>query len=218
MDASKTQREHGEDLSVRGRAAQRHPRRHPGSDEDLSPTIPIRRAIPPRLDAGAVKNGDPGTHRTRRDAPLVLFVDDEVPVLEALRCALRREPLRATFATSVQEAFAVLEHMVVDVVVSDDRMPGMSGTEFLAAVRDEYPAIQRILLTGSATLDVAARAIRDGEVYAFLTKPYDATALAGMIHDAVAARTAQDDVVPGVAQGRTGSIPTFRLPPERRAR
>lgn len=69
------------------------------------------------------------------------------------------------------EALAVLAREPVDVVVSDERMPGMSGSHFLAAVRRQYPETIRMMLTGQATLEAAVRAINEGEIYRFFTKP-----------------------------------------------
>ncbi len=59
----------------------------------------------------------------------------------------------------------------VDVVVSDERMPGMSGSQFLAEVRKKYPNTIRMILSGQADLEAAVRAINEGEVYRFLLKP-----------------------------------------------
>ncbi|RMH17182.1 MAG: response regulator [Gemmatimonadetes bacterium] len=116
----------------------------------------------------------------------VLFVDDEPSVLEGLKVALRKEPYTIHTANSADEAIKVLARVRVDVVVSDERMPGMSGSEFLSLVRREYPQAVRILLTGQASLEAAIRAINEGEVYRMLTKPQKPDALAATIRQALA--------------------------------
>jgi DNA-binding NtrC family response regulator len=69
----------------------------------------------------------------------VLLVDDDLALLEALRRALRREPYAIRVAYRAEAAFHVLAHHPVDVVVSDEKMPGLSGTEFLSKVRSRLP-------------------------------------------------------------------------------
>ncbi|MCH9650490.1 MAG: response regulator [Deltaproteobacteria bacterium] len=117
------------------------------------------------------------------DVPVVLFVDDEKHVVESLRDALRRMPFLILTATSGDGALKILQATKVDVVVSDERMPIMSGTELLAKVRELYPDSVRIVLTGHATLEAAVRAINEGEVYRFLAKPCRAMDLAQTIQE-----------------------------------
>jgi len=69
--------------------------------------------------------------------------------------------------------------------VSDEQMPGMSGSVFLGLVREKYPDTIRIILTGQASLDAAIRAINEGEVYRFLTKPCNPVDLSFTIHNAL---------------------------------
>jgi len=102
---------------------------------------------------------------------LVLFVDDEPNITSALKRSLRREPYEILSATSAQEALELLATRNVDVVISDEKMPGMSGSEFLAEVCRRYPTTICMMLTGQASLDAAIRAINEGEVYRFFTKP-----------------------------------------------
>ena len=101
----------------------------------------------------------------------VLLVDDEPHVLEGLTRVLRKEPYEILTANSAVEAAELLEDDDVDLIVSDEEMPGMSGTEFLARVARDYPDIVRIVLTGHPTLPAALRAINEGKVYQFFTKP-----------------------------------------------
>lgn len=117
------------------------------------------------------------------EMPVVLFVDDEKHVVESLRDALRRMPFLILTATSGEGALKILRATAVDVVVSDERMPSMTGTELLAKVRELYPDSVRIVLTGHATLEVAIKAINEGEVYRFLSKPCKAVDLAQTIQE-----------------------------------
>ena len=106
-----------------------------------------------------------------QSADTILLVDDEPKVTDALRRALRREPYVFLTATSGAEAQQLLERQHVDVVVSDEQMPGMSGSEFLSRVRRQFPHTIRIILSGQANLESAVRAINDGEVYRYFLKP-----------------------------------------------
>ena len=119
----------------------------------------------------------------------VLFVDDDLSVLHGLVRRMRKEPFELRTATSGEEALGILARSSIDLIVSDMNMPGMSGMDFLAKVAKEYPDCVRIMLTGRPTLDVAMDAINNGEVYRFLTKPYDAGALAALIRKALEQRT-----------------------------
>jgi len=101
----------------------------------------------------------------------ILFVDDEPNVTNALKHTLRKERYTILTADSAKEALEILGRDCVDVVVSDEQMPGMSGSELLAKVRMEYPDIIRIILTGHANAEAATRAINKGDIYRFLTKP-----------------------------------------------
>lgn len=101
----------------------------------------------------------------------ILLVDDEPALLEALEESLRREPYVVQAATSAALALQILAASRVDVVVSDERMPGMIGSEFLAVVCRRHSEVMRILLTGQASLEAAVRAINEGEVFRILLKP-----------------------------------------------
>jgi two-component system, probable response regulator PhcQ len=101
----------------------------------------------------------------------ILFVDDDPFITEAFKRTLRKEPYEVLSANSADKALDVLSRVPVDIVISDEMMPGMRGTDFLAIVFREYPDTVRIILTGHANLDTAVRAINDGHIYRFLTKP-----------------------------------------------
>jgi len=115
----------------------------------------------------------------------VLLVDDEENVLRALARTLRFQPFRLYTARTADEAIEALKAHQVDVVVSDEHMPGMSGSRLLAWIAEHCPEVMRIVLTGHATAETAIRAINEGAVYHFFTKPCDPVQLAVVIRKAL---------------------------------
>ena len=115
----------------------------------------------------------------------VLLVDDEPNITEALKRAMRKEPYLFLTATSGAAAEAILDAQVVDCIISDEQMPGMSGSEFLARARKNFPNTIRMVLSGQASLEAAVRAINEGEVYRFFIKPVNPVDLAFTIRQAL---------------------------------
>ena len=103
----------------------------------------------------------------------ILIVDDEPHVISALMRGLDEEPFRITGTPSAAEALQVMAGHRFKVVISDERMPGMGGAEFLALVKKHHPETVRIMLTGHASIEAAMRAVNCGEIYRFFTKPWD---------------------------------------------
>ena len=101
----------------------------------------------------------------------VLFVDDDPILTDGLRRALHHQPFRVLTASSAEAAMEVLERETVEVIVSDEQMPGVTGSEFLAQVRHLYPGVQRLMLTGRASRAGAVHAINEGNILRFLIKP-----------------------------------------------
>src|SRR5258708_13258697 len=126
----------------------------------------------------------------------VLLVDDEPNVTDAVKRALRREPYEILTAISGPSALELLERHHVDVVISDEQMPGMSGSVFLSAVRKQFPHTIRMILSGQASLEAAVRAINEGEVYRFFLKPCNPTDLAFTVQQALAHKRLQDPSPP----------------------
>jgi two-component system probable response regulator PhcQ len=122
---------------------------------------------------------------TRNSTATILLVDDEPNVTDALKRALRREPYEFLTAVSGAEAQQILERQHVDVVISDEQMPGMSGSEFLSKVRKQFPHTIRMILSGHASLEAAVRAINEGEVYRFFLKPCNPTDLIFTVQQAL---------------------------------
>ena len=103
----------------------------------------------------------------------VLFVDDEAAILATLKRILRREGYLVLTAQSAAEGYALLARNVVHVVVSDQHMPGIKGTEFLASVKTLHPQTVRIVLSGKSDFASVTDSINRGAVYRFLNKPWD---------------------------------------------
>lgn len=103
----------------------------------------------------------------------VLCVDDEQNILNSLKRLLRKESYRLLTATSGQQGLEILAQNKVDMVISDQRMPGMSGTDFLKQVKTLYPDVIRIILTGYTDVDSITEAINEGSIYKFFLKPWN---------------------------------------------
>lgn len=122
----------------------------------------------------------------------VLFVDDEPEVTRSLRATLRRAPFEVVTCNGSEEALALLDEEDIAVVVSDERMPGMSGSELLTVVRQRHPDVMRIILTGQASMDATISAINDAAVFRFLSKPVSRDDLLDCIASALAARVERE--------------------------
>ncbi len=124
----------------------------------------------------------------------LLLVDDEPNLTSALVRSLDRSQFEIFTADSAQKGLMILAGNDVDVVVSDERMPGMTGSQFLAEVRKNWPNTIRMILSGQADLEAAVRAINEGEVYRFLLKPchpkeLQMTILQGLQHKQLVAQS-----------------------------
>lgn len=109
----------------------------------------------------------------QRRPATVLLVDDEANILSSLRRLFRSEGYRTLTAEGGQAGLAILEAEPVDLVVSDMRMPEMDGAQFLERVRAKWPDTMRLLLTGYADVSSIMKAINRGEIYRYITKPWD---------------------------------------------
>lgn len=115
----------------------------------------------------------------------LLFVDDEERILNALRSVFRNQ-YNVFTASSGPEAMEFLKRFRPHVVISDQRMPEMTGVEFLRQVKDFSPQTVRILLTGYSDLAAIVGSINDGEVFRFISKPWDNTEIQKTISEAAA--------------------------------
>ncbi len=103
----------------------------------------------------------------------ILLVDDEQGVISALKRALLDESYEIFTANSGTAGLNIMNDNRIKLVISDEKMPGMSGTEFLTTVKNLFPSSIRIMLTGHANIQSAMRAVNSGEIYRFFAKPWD---------------------------------------------
>lgn len=105
--------------------------------------------------------------------PTVLLVDDEESILNSLRRLLRGQPYDVKLATSGEQALAQMAEGPVDLVMSDARMPGMDGATLLAQINQHHPSTVRILLTGYADPSAIIKAVNDGRIHRYISKPWN---------------------------------------------
>jgi signal transduction histidine kinase len=113
----------------------------------------------------------------------LLVVDDEPDVVKSVRDLLRLE-YKVLTATSAAEGHKLMEQEEVHIVMTDQRMPGTTGVEFLKNIRGEYPEAVRLLFTGYADIRAVIDAINAGNVYRYITKPWDPDELQTIIREA----------------------------------
>lgn len=119
------------------------------------------------------RQSQPATRSLPEPRRTVLVVDDETNIIRALARTLRRDGYRILTAEGPAAAFEILANEDVQVVVSDQRMPEMTGLEFLRHVKEIYPDIIRIILSGYTEPTTLTEAINQGAIYRFLTKPWE---------------------------------------------
>lgn len=117
--------------------------------------------------------------------PTLLFIDDEVNILSALKRLFRPLGYRILTAESGSEALALLEKENVDLAICDMRMPQMNGAEVLEQICIKWPDVVRILLTGYSDITSTIAAINRGEIYRYISKPWDDNDIVLIVHDAL---------------------------------
>jgi signal transduction histidine kinase len=116
--------------------------------------------------------------------PPLLIVDDEPEVLASLRSLFRRE-FKVLTAERADQALDILRlGAEVHVIITDQRMPGMTGTELLSKVREEFPDVIRLMMTGYADVNSVVNAVNEGNVYRYIGKPWDPDELTSVIRHA----------------------------------
>jgi putative nucleotidyltransferase with HDIG domain len=129
-----------------------------------------------------------------QDQRTVLFVDDEVNILKAVQRLLRPEDMTVLCASTGEEALEILSKTKTQVVVTDQRMPEMSGVDLLSSVRQRHPDIVRMMLTGYTEMNVAVEAINRGEIYRLITKPWNDDELRATIRQAFEQADLKDEI------------------------
>lgn len=149
------------------------------------------------------EHGMPGTAVLATDAVqqpaaqrrTLLLVDDEPNILASLKRLLRRDGYHILTANSGQEGLDVLASNAVDVIVSDQRMPGMLGADFLRKAKLLCPQTIRIMLSGYTELQAVTDAVNEGAIFKFLTKPWEDHQLREHIAEAFRLKGIDDDNV-----------------------
>jgi len=116
----------------------------------------------------------------------ILVVDDEVPILQAFVAALSPY-FDVESATSARDADFILRKKQFKVVISDHLMPGGNGMSFLVRAREEYPEMQRILVTGYMKPEMLIRSVNEAALFRYLLKPVSLSELIKVVQDAVRA-------------------------------
>ena len=153
----------------------------PLTPDGIDVLLAERRALPPHL------------LRLHKPQRRLLLVDDEPNIVAAVKRLLRSEHYQIFTANSGPEGLELLAGQPVDVIVSDQRMPGMVGADFLRKAREQYPESIRIMLSGYTELQSVTDAVNEGAIYKFLTKPWDDDQLRGHIADAFRVKEIADE-------------------------
>ena len=120
---------------------------------------------------------------TELSRPPILIVDDEPEVLASLRGMFRRD-YQVFTARDGYQGLEILAKQVIHVLISDQRMPGMNGADFLAKVHQEHPDVVRLMITGYSDIDSVIAAINRGHVFRYITKPWDPLELESIVRQA----------------------------------
>jgi DNA-binding NtrC family response regulator len=123
----------------------------------------------------------------------LLLIDDDPGILKALQRELRLENYRILTAGSCAEALPLLAIHAVDVVLTDMRLADMSGLDLLRRIRSLYPDIIRMVLSGSTELNSILKAVNEGAIYRFLTKPWSADDLRSQLRAAFRQRQLEQE-------------------------
>lgn len=113
----------------------------------------------------------------------LLIIDDEVEITKALTRQFRRS-YNVFSTTNPEEGFSIMEKENIQVVLSDQRMPGMTGVDFFAKIKSKYPDALKLLLTGYSDIEAVINAINEGQVFRYVTKPWNPSELDSIIKEA----------------------------------
>lgn len=145
-----------------------------------------------------------------RIVPTVLFVDDQPEVTAALELAFHKKPFKVYTANSASAALDLLSKISIDVVISDEQMPVMSGSQFLTIVRRDYPGATRIILSGQANFKATLAAINEARAHHFLVKPCPSDDIAQCIAKALDERAMGLDHDPFERRSEAKRLEAFR--------
>ena len=113
----------------------------------------------------------------------LLVIDDEVEITKTLFRQFRRK-YNVYVANSAENAFPIMEEKNIQVILSDQRMPGMTGVDFFSKIKEKYPDALKLLITGYSDIEAVIGAINEGQVFRYLTKPWKPEELDSVIKEA----------------------------------
>lgn len=131
--------------------------------------------------------------------PRILFVDDEPRILIALK-AIFKQDYDVVTAVGGEAALELIKAARFDVIISDQRMPGITGVEVLRVAREQQPKAVRLLLTGYSDLNAIISSINEGEIFRFISKPWSNSELRSTLAAAVKASSVEQIVLPTIAE------------------
>lgn len=123
----------------------------------------------------------------------LLLVDDEENIIRSLQRTLRNKPYRIFTAQASAAALKILENEDIDLVISDSRMPDMDGPTLLTEIQRRWPDKMRIMLTGYTDITATIKAINEGRIYRYLSKPWDDAELCSAIEQALAYKALKEE-------------------------
>lgn len=144
---------------------------------------------------------------SRQRQRTILIVDDEQPIINSLCRLLRQDGYGIFSATNAFEGLEILARNEVDVVLSDQRMPGMTGVEFLRRVKSIHPDTVRMVLSGYADLQSVTDAINEGAIYKYITKPWDRERLRSLVQEAFRQKERTDESREGESELALANAP-----------
>ncbi len=116
----------------------------------------------------------------------LLLVDDDAAVLASLKRQLRKEPFVVESAPNAAEAIALLESSQPMIVMSDHKMPERDGVSLLTEIKNRWPSVVRIMISGFTDMDILVGAINEAEIFRFIPKPWEKDHLIGILMEAAA--------------------------------
>jgi len=115
----------------------------------------------------------------------ILFVDDEEKVFNSFRREVSFLPIKLFYAKCGEDALKILERENIDLLISDERMPGLKGSDLVSIVRERYPTIVSIIITGYSDFDSIIKAVNSGHVYKYILKPWNKLEMIMTIKNAI---------------------------------
>lgn len=115
----------------------------------------------------------------------ILCVDDETLILSALKRVFQQTDYQVVIASSGKEALEIMQSLTVDLIISDMRMPEMSGVELLSEVTQKWPQVKQILLTAYSEMDAVRKVKKQARLFAMVDKPWEKNDLLGTVAKAL---------------------------------